>query len=159
MALSWALSYPKWVCKLGRRSPQLMMGMLWEGRMWRSRGNWKGLHTLVLLQTDWDSLQQEGGAGQGCAVAGSSSVPGIAPSVGADLGRCFVSLLLAPRGWRSLMGWPRAEPVPSWCLWGCTAPLSHQTLSLGTQPGGHPSAKALGASIPTQPLGRDTCFP
>lgn len=55
------------------------------------------------------------------------------------------------------MGWPRAEPVPSWCLWGCTAPLSHQTLSLGTQPGVHPSS--LGASIPTQPLGRDTCFP
>lgn len=37
-----------------------MMGVLWEGRMWRSRGNWDGLNTLVLLQTDWDSLQQEG---------------------------------------------------------------------------------------------------
>lgn len=72
-------------------------------------------------------------------------------------------LLLARGGWRSLMGPPRAEFPPSWCHWGCTAPLSHQTLSLGTQPGRHPSAKgppALGASsIPTQPLGRDTCFP
>ncbi|XP_048166184.1 uncharacterized protein LOC125328943 [Corvus hawaiiensis] len=37
-------------------------------------------------------------------------MPGMPPSVGADLGQCFVSLLLAPSGWRSLMRLPRAEP-------------------------------------------------
>lgn len=57
MAPSWALSHPQCVglqigMALGRRAPQLMMGMLWEGRMWRSRGDWDGLNILVLLQTD-----------------------------------------------------------------------------------------------------------
>lgn len=45
------------------------------------------------------------------------------------------------------------EPELSPPSWGCTAPLSHQTLSLGTQPGGHPSAKAPAA------LGCQQCHP
>lgn len=73
MVLSWALSHPKRLglqigMALGWRSPQLVMGMLWEGRMWRGWGYWGSLHVLVLLQTDWDSLQNRGcGAGQGAA--------------------------------------------------------------------------------------------
>lgn len=62
--------------------------------MWRSRGNWDGLHILVLLQTDFRKRGMQG-VGQGCAVAGNSSVP---PSVGADLG----AMLCAPpfgSGW------------------------------------------------------------
>lgn len=54
---------------LGWRSPQLVMGMLWEGRMWRGWGYWGSLHVLVLLQTDWDSLQNRGcGMGAGTSL-------------------------------------------------------------------------------------------
>lgn len=58
-------------------------------------------------------------------------MPGMPPSVGADLP--FVSLLLAPSGCRSLLGWPRHEPcqlvplgLPSSFVTSNTAP--------GTQP-------------------------
>lgn len=77
---------------------------------------------------------------------------------------CHVGDVLCPSCWLFFLAgasWDAPELSPlSQCHWGFTVPLSgHQILAAGAQPAGRISAKALGASIPTLPLGRGHLLP